>query len=224
MTLLLLTWLVTVSSLLLSVLWFLRPRSHHRPEQELRLRSMTTGTGPIDAPSRPLIDAVERRGDDLLGPLTPVDCNAFTRYCLVSANCKILCKDAAVVEFDCKEARCLEREPGGGNDGGGSSGEGKCDAKNGEYAVLVGYSELGVAQWQCVQMYPAWQVKSRYCEKGTLDIDARKREPSYRDCTCPLGTYRVVYKRTVLGQSVYGLPHCVPTELYKFYSLDYDRL
>lgn len=31
-----------------------------------------------------------------------------------------------------------------------------CDVSGGEYALLVGYSNLGVALWKCVQMYKSF--------------------------------------------------------------------
>lgn len=168
---------------------------------------------------------VERRREiqrDLLGPVVPVNCNTTKRICVTSDNCKLFCKDAAIVDFDCEQGVCVERaldatRPIQDDD------ESPCDKKNGEYGLLVGYNELGLATWECVQLYPGWQDRSTYCEGGTVDIDTTVRAPSYADCLCPTGTTRIVYKRSVLGQVAYGLPHCVPTDRAKFYSLSYDE-
>lgn len=168
---------------------------------------------------------VERRREvqrELLGPVVPVNCNTTKRLCVTADNCKLFCKDAAVVPFDCDQGVCVERaldasRPADTDD------ESPCDKKNGEYGLLVGYNELGVATWECVQLYPGWQDRSKYCEGGTVDLDTRVRAPSYADCMCPSGTTRIVYKRSVLGQVTYGLPHCIPNAHRKFYSLSYDE-
>lgn len=167
-------------------------------------------------------DAVDRRRDftgQLTGPLYPVDCNRFQRYCLKSDNCNLLCKDAAVTSFTCSKGICVEESSSNSNNP--PSVDSNCDTKNGEYGLLIGYNELGVALWQCVQLYPAFADRKRYCENGVLNIDARVREPSYRDCICPAGNLRIVYRESVLGQVVNGLPHCVTKEVFPFYSLAY---
>jgi hypothetical protein len=161
---------------------------------------------------------------NLLGPLVPVDCQKNVRYCLRADNCKMFCKDAAVVPFDCTNGVCVQRPVDNEKPTGGDN-ESHCDTKNGEYGLLVGYNELGIAQWECVQMYTMWtKNRKSYCQNGVLNIDARKREPSYRDCICPEGSVRIVYRKSVLGQTVCGLPYCVPENLYKFYELSYQRI
>lgn len=162
---------------------------------------------------------------DILGPIVPVDCSRTQRYCLDRDNCRLFCKDASVIEFDCLNGICVQRavdkeKPTHNSSDGGS----KCDTKNGEYGLLVGYNEIGVAMWECVQLYPAWQNRSSYCENGTIDLDVRKREPSYRDCTCRSSDVRIVYRYSILGQSVNGLPHCVSSDRYKFYELSYRQI
>lgn len=168
-------------------------------------------------------DTVSRRREiqtSILGPIEPVNCGNFKTLCLVKENCNLFCKDAYIAEFDCNKGVCVERAFDQ-NKPGAVDQSSNCDTKNGEYGLLVGYNDLGLAQWQCVQLYPGWVDKTKYCEGGTVDIDARLREPSYRDCTCPENTKRMVYKKSLLGQVVYGLPHCVSNKVVKFYELSY---
>lgn len=167
------------------------------------------------------------------GPLTAVDCDNRQRVCIDDSNCSLLCVGAAEKTFVCDPytSTCssdtwkgIEEQSGGGggSGGGGANGAGaspECNTKIGEYALLQGYNELGVAQWNCVQLYPTWNDTSRYCEGGKVDIDARVRAPSYLDCTCPSGTKRMVYAKSTLGNVVYGLPHCVQNTA--IYSSDY---
>lgn len=174
---------------------------------------------------------------NLLGPLLPNDCDANRVVCLNNDNCKLLCKNSSVINYTCNERNiCQDRsviaEESNDNDGGKGSGIGisdndetgarNCDAKNGEFALLQGYNEIGLAQWNCVNIYPGWQDKTKYCEKGIIDIDARVREPSYADCKCPRGTTRMIYRKSMIGQTVYGLPHCV--ENPKFFEFDYVEI
>jgi hypothetical protein len=160
---------------------------------------------------------------NLLGPLVPVDCQKVNRYCLKPENCKLFCKDAAVVPFDCTNGVCVQKAVDTTKPTG-SDQQSPCDTKNGEYGLLVGYNDLGIAQWECIQLYPAWQDRKSYCQNGRLDLDVRAREPSYRDCTCSEGTTRMVYKKSVLGQTVFGLPYCVPNNVVKFYELSYAKV
>lgn len=174
---------------------------------------------------------------NLLGPLVPRDCDINHTICLSSNNCKLLCRNAAIINYTCNEQNICEDRSivaedingGGGNGGSGvgisdsdETGARDCDTKNGEFALLQGYNEIGLAQWNCVNIYPGWQDKSKYCENGTIDIDARVREPSYADCKCPSGTTRMVYRRSLVGQSVYGLPHCIKNK--KFFEFDYIEI
>lgn len=168
---------------------------------------------------------VHRRRDlqrDLLGPIVPVNCSKINRYCLKAENCTLFCKDASVVKFDCVDGVCVSK-PLDADKPTGDDTNSNCDTKNGEYGLLVGYNEIGVAQWECVQLYPAWRDTTKYCEGGRVDIDVRVREPSYRDCLCPEDSVRIVYRKSVLGQTVYGLPHCVPRNMLKFYELSYEQ-
>lgn len=173
---------------------------------------------------------VERRREiqrTLLGPLTPVDCNTQERLCVQPENCRLFCKDASVMPFDCVNGRCVESvqtNDATTNTAAGAGNESNCDTKNGEFGLLVGYNDIGVAQWECVQLYPGWEERGRYCENGEVTLDTRVRTPSYTDCQCPAETIRMVYEKSVLGQTVYGLPHCVPNHLVNFYSLSYRMM
>lgn len=129
-----------------------------------------------------------------------------------------------MVNFECNHGVCVQSAVDPGKPGSDGSSAAHCDTKNGEYGLLVGYNELGIAQWECIQLYPSWQRKDIYCENGKVDIDVRAREPSYRDCICRSGDVRLVYRRSVLGQTVYGLPHCVPADRVKFYELSYSQM
>lgn len=173
---------------------------------------------------------VERRRETqrfLTGQLKPTDCIHTQVACLKAENCTLLCKNASVLDFDCVKGMCTEKPIGvGGGDSDRndiSNDPSNCDLKNGEIGLLVGYNEIGTAQWECVQLYPGWEKRSTYCEGGTVDIDARVRTPSYRDCMCPGGTTRMTYRRSTLGQTVYGLPHCIHDAVVKFYEIDYEE-
>lgn len=171
-------------------------------------------------------DTVLRRREiqtSILGPIEPVNCGNFRSLCLFKENCNLFCKDAYIAEFDCNKGVCVER-PLDLNKPGAADQSSNCNTKNGEYGLLIGYNDLGFAQWQCVQLYPNWQNREKYCEGGTINIDARVREPSYRDCLCPENTTRMVYKKSLLGQTVYGLPHCVSNKISKFYELSYAKM
>lgn len=204
----------------------LSPAAATTLEQDLRDRSAAEVFSVLhnDDATAATSRRVERRREiqkSLLGPLVPVNCNTTRRLCLRSENCRLFCKDSAVVAFECEQGVCVERAHDDVVDGAKVEMSSNCDTKNGEFGLLVGYSELGVAQWECVQLYPGWENRSRYCENGTVELDTRVRTPSYKDCVCPADTQRMVYERSVLGQTVYGLPHCVPDRLVKFYSLSY---
>lgn len=177
----------------------------------------------------PITQKVERRRETqrfLSGPLKPTDCMVARVACLKADNCTLLCKNASVLDFDCVKGVCMEKPIGiGGIDAGGnnsSNDQSNCDLKNGEIGLLVGYNEIGTAQWECVQLYPGWEKRNTYCEGGIVDIDARVRTPSYRDCMCPGGTTRMTYRRSTLGQTVYGRPHCIRNAVAKFYEIDYE--
>lgn len=170
---------------------------------------------------------VQRRREvrnDLLGPLVPVDCNVNRRVCVTSENCQLFCKDATIVNFQCSNNGVCVEAPITASSSSDNSDYAVCDTRGGEYGLLVGYNELGVAQWDCVQLYPGWQDRTQYCEKGIIDMDARVRAPTYSDCLCPPKTVRMVYNKSILGQTVYGLPHCVPNNLEKFYQLNYRKI
>lgn len=174
--------------------------------------------------------SLDNSTNSFAGPLAPVDCDNKQRVCIDDSNCSLLCIGAAEKTFVCDPYtstcssdtwRGIEEDSvkGDGNDKNGAGASPECNTKIGEYALLQGYNELGVAQWNCVQLYPTWNDTSRYCEGGKVDIDARVRAPSYLDCTCPSGTTRMVYSKSTLGNVVYGLPHCVTNTA--IYSSDY---
>lgn len=181
-------------------------------------------------------------GTSLEGPLVPLDCRHIPRPCLLERDCTFLCSNSASVSYECdrKSLLCVERAVGITTDAGNSGNNDdkdtsdrdsvdpssvKCNTKAGEYALLEGYNELGVAQWNCIQLYPGWEGGGkRYCENGIVNIDARVRVPSYADCTCPSGTTRIVYARSQLGQQIYGLPHCVKQPHLYNIGTDYLKL
>lgn len=162
------------------------------------------------------------------GPLIPVDCKHVARPCLLDRDCKFLCRNSAQVTHVCDQKTSLCHEPpvdiaaddqGGGDD----KPTVQCKTAEGEYALLQGYNELGLAEWACVQLFPGWDGGGkRYCEGGVVRLDVRQRNPSYKDCTCPPDTSRIVYARSQLGQQVYGLPHCVKNP--KLYNIGLDFL
>lgn len=190
------------------------------------MRDNSSDTG--DNEGTPITQKVERRRETqrfLAGQLKPTDCMTARVACLKAENCTLLCKNAAVLDFACVKGVCMEKPIGiGGINAGGnnSNDQSNCDLKNGEIGLLVGYNEIGTAQWECVQLYPGWEKRNAYCEGGTVDIDARFRTPSYRDCVCPGGTTRMTYRRSTLGQTVYGRPHCIRNPVMKFYEIDYE--
>lgn len=164
--------------------------------------------------------------DSLNGALVPVNCSRKRRLCIADSDCRYLCENGnTAYECDQRTMSCGEKavniiEEDGDNTAGVAK---RCDTKRGEYALLQGYNELGVAQWNCVQLYPGWQGPGvRYCEGGQVDMDVRVRVPSYLDCTCPADTTRIVYARSQLGQQIYGLPHCVKHS--QLYNLGEDYL
>lgn len=166
--------------------------------------------------------------DSLNGALVPVNCSRRRRLCLADSDCRFLCENGnTAYECDQRTMTCGERavniiEEDGDNAAGGNAAK-RCDTKRGEYALLQGYNELGVALWNCIQLYPGWQGPGvRYCEGGQVDMDVRIRVPSYMDCTCPADTTRIVYARSQLGQQIYGLPHCVKHS--QLYNLGEDYL
>ena len=167
-------------------------------------------------------------GLSLDGPLVPLDCDKSVRVCLTDNDCSILCKRKNGVLIDVKcdptDLVCRPSATTSGDDDHvlpPDQPEPNCKTDKGEYALLQGYNELGIAQWNCVQLYPGWMDYSKYCENGVINIDTRKRAPSYLDCTCPENTLRMVYSKSQLGQEVFGLPHCVDRSLKHLYEADY---
>lgn len=167
-------------------------------------------------------------GLSLDGPLVPLDCEKNVRICLTDADCAILCKrKSGIQEMTCDSTDMVcrltvkdltdqdtELPP--------DQPEPNCKTDKGEYALLQGYNELGIAQWNCVQLYPGWMDQKRsFCEGGVMNIDTRKRAPSYLDCTCPENKVRMVYGKSQLGQEVFGLPHCVFNDVKHLYQADY---
>lgn len=185
---------------------------------------------------------IRTRDDDLNnsnieGPLIPADCRASVRSCLRNEDCLVLCqRNATTLSYNCDQKTLLCRENGLTIDNSSSSDDGSGNNNNdddndtpincrndlGEYALLQGYNNLGVAEWNCVQIFPSWsEPGKRYCEGGVMHLDTRKGLPSYKQCDCPSGTTRIVYKRSI-GQTVFdtGLPHCVKNP--KLFEVDKD--
>lgn len=157
-----------------------------------------------------------------------VDCSIAKRFCVTDTDCTLLCKEYKRLLFHCdaSTATCEPRKISSDDDDpidDREKDENKrdhhCDAKNGEYAMLVGYTTLGTALWQCIQLYRHFRDRSKFCEGGKFDMRADLREPSYRDCACPSGTIRAVYKHPTayerIGSS--SLPHCVPARSWNLY-------
>lgn len=155
------------------------------------------------------------------GVLVPLSCSQVRRPCLTDRDCSTLCRGPIEYRCDDRQLVCSEPRVVGADgtivdeatdDGTDDAAKPavKCRTDAGEYAVLQGYTDQGTASWNCVQLFPGWEGGgTRYCEGGTVDMDTRKRLPSYKDCRCPDNTTRIVYAISRLGQQVYGLPHCV---------------
>lgn len=142
-----------------------------------------------------------------------VDCTAEIRYCDNDSDCASLCREYERARFVCSGDKTCVTRAVRVDDNGGAIDE--CDTRRGEYAVLVGYTNVGAAEWRCVQLYKQYADRSKYCEGGEFDMNATVREPSYRDCSCPDGTVRCVYNIASVYES--NLPHCVPKASWRFY-------
>lgn len=173
--------------------------------------------------SKPAIDRRNGGGDTMR---ERVDCSIEKRFCVTDADCTLLCKEYKRLLFRCdaSTATCEPRkisndDPVDDREKDENKRDQRCDAKNGEYAMLVGYTTLGTALWQCVQLYRHFRDRSKFCEGGEFDMRADLREPSYRDCTCPSGTIRAVYKHPTAYERIGSgsLPHCVSTRSWNLY-------
>lgn len=149
-----------------------------------------------------------------------VDCGTVTRYCMIDTDCEKLCKPANSAKIICNKSHCVFTYDAKSTDPSPPGGDPNkcCDLKNGEYAILVGYATFGIALWQCVQLYKQYVDRQKICEGGTLSMDARLREPSYMDCTCPPNTVRIVTTRASTYDN--ALPHCVPQNSVALYGDD----
>lgn len=157
-------------------------------------------------------------------PFTVADCRSKNRSCLSDGDCDVLCRrEANTLKYRCDQKLlvCVETGVVINDDSNVVVDDDDNDKKNqppikcknelGEYALLQGYNNLGVAEWNCVQLFPSWtEPGKRYCEGGTMRLDTRKGMPSYKQCECPSDTKRIVYRRSI-GQTIFatGLPHCV---------------
>lgn len=157
-----------------------------------------------------------------------VDCSIERRFCVTDTDCTLLCKEYKRLLFRCDASTgtCEPVKISNDNDDPVDDREKdenkrdrQCDAKNGEYAMLVGYTTLGTALWQCVQLYRHFRDRSKFCEGGEFDMRADLREPSYRDCACPPETVRVVYKHPTAYEQIGSgsLPHCIPRNEWALY-------
>lgn len=85
---------------------------------------------------------------------TMTDCAIDAKFCHVDTDCEYLCKRYKRIKFACDfNHTCAPRQIDGGNGGGGDDDDiplVKCDTKLGEYAMLVGYTTIGTAIWQCI--------------------------------------------------------------------------
>lgn len=156
-----------------------------------------------------------------------VDCTESLHFCTSDADCSVMCRTYETVSFhcdarthSCQPLNTSVRTPSPGGDGDDDDNNrsfvAACNVKAGEYAMLVGYTNLGAALWQCVQLYK--QFSGSFCESGVFNMDARMREPSYRDCPCPKGTVRMSKK--LADQYDTQLPHCITAQNVRFYTDD----
>lgn len=143
------------------------------------------------------------------------DCSTVRRYCMHDVDCETICKPYKLTIYKCDNNNVCYPAPIEDNE---DPGKVVCDTKHGEYALLVGYTTIGTALWQCVQLYRHYVDSTKFCENGVFDMDANKREPSYCDCTCPAGTIRAVYSIASFYDN--AIPHCIPRETWKFYKSD----
>lgn len=67
----------------------------------------------------------------------------------------------------------LDESPPAGDNRDGNA----CDVSQGEYAMLVGYTTLGTALWQCVQLYRQFRDTIKLGEFGLS-------RQSVRMCLC----------------------------------------
>lgn len=196
-------------------------------DQANKLFDKNTDTDSKEQKYIPSVQTDSFDGLSLEGPLVPLDCEKTVRVCLTDADCTILCKPKnGIFDVKCHASDLVCRTNAIDTSDTSSSlppdqPEPNCKTDKGEYALLQGYNELGIAQWNCVQLYPGWMDYNRYCENGTINIDTRKRAPSYLDCTCSENNLRVVYAKSLLGQEVFGLPHCVDKNVKHLYESDY---
>lgn len=99
-----------------------------------------------------------------------VDCSESLRFCTSDADCSIMCQTYETVNFHCDAQTHIcqplntnirvPKSPGDDGDDDGDddettdrSGKSACNVKAGEYAMLMGYTNLGAALWQCMQLY-----------------------------------------------------------------------
>lgn len=147
------------------------------------------------------------------------DCSVTVRYCAFDTDCDALCKDFRNIRFHCEENKCVARPIVRDNNDDSSDKNIdviNCNLEAGEYALLVGYTNLGVAKWKCVQMYKKFLQRDKFCEGGTFLFNALIKSPSYRDCLCPSDAIRAVYNVSSLYDD--ALPHCIPRTTWQFYA------
>lgn len=203
----------------------LRCRKCVQRERERILRDMTKPA--IDLPDE--FNSGGGGGDD--GKTTSgarVDCSVERRFCVSDNDCQILCKEYKRLLFRCNDTSNTCDPQKIFNDAADDNDEREneenrqdkqCDVKNGEFAMLVGYTTLGTAIWQCIQLYRHFRDRSKFCEGGTFDMRADIREPSYRDCECPPDTIRAVYRHPTAYEQIgdSALPHCISKLSWNLY-------
>lgn len=147
------------------------------------------------------------------------DCSQIRRYCMHNQDCETICEPHTGVLFRCDENEiCYPWFIEDNED----PNKVECDTKSGEYALLVGYTTVGTALWQCVQLYQQYVDRNKYCENGDFQMNVDLREPSYRDCTCSGNDIRAIYK--IASAYDNALPHCISENNWRFYELDMIRI
>lgn len=148
-------------------------------------------------------------------PAGIVDCLNYSRLCVTDSDCSLMCLPYHNVRFICGQNVCSvtpiensSEEP--------DENQPNCNVKEGEFAIIVGLTDLGYISWRCVQLYPQYQLRDTFCEGGKFDMDARVREPSYRDCTCPPQSIRMIENFASFYDN--AIPHCIPERNVFFYS------
>lgn len=226
---LLLLWYCVLFSPLIQI-----SRLRKRPCDANRRDSLMTPNAQLNY-SRRLTNTASAKMSEAIKPLElstmtrRADCSVASRFCVYDQDCASLCRSYKNIYFACDKnafanddtrirenyriGRCAPRAIVDESDQ--VTPREKCRVELGEYALLVGYTNLGTAIWQCVQLYQQYADRSSFCEGGRFDMNANIREPSYRDCLCPAGTVRAVSRLASMYDN--HLPHCIAQDQWTFY-------